>query len=54
MKNSYGIDDFRISYMFMGQNGLMVELPSAKQFEQNPKFYDDVINPPNKVNEYLK
>lgn len=29
IKNSYGIDDFRLGYQFYGENGLMVELPKA-------------------------
>jgi hypothetical protein len=30
IKNSDGIDDFRIGYMFVGENGMMLELPQAK------------------------
>ena len=37
IKNSYGIDDFRIGYQFLGENGLMVELPRAEKFN-----YDDL------------
>lgn len=51
LKNSYGIDDFRISYLFMGENGIMKELPSAKSFKSDSSLYDQWSNPPN---EYLK
>lgn len=33
IKNSYGIDDFRLGYQFYGENGLMVELPTAKEID---------------------
>lgn len=29
LKNSYGIDDVRIAYSFMGETGLMMELPKS-------------------------
>jgi hypothetical protein len=51
LKNSYGVDDFRIGYLFLGENGLMRELPSAKIFKENPELYKEYCNPPN---EYLK
>jgi len=31
IKNSYGIDDFRIGYQFFGENGMMVELPNSEE-----------------------
>jgi hypothetical protein len=31
IKNSYGIDDFRIGYQFFGENGLMIELPKSSE-----------------------
>lgn len=52
LKNSYGIDDFRISYYFGGSSGVMMELPSAKEFTNNPKLYDLWTNPPNKIENY--
>lgn len=51
LKNSYGIDDFRISYLFLGESGIMRELPSAKAFKENADLYRQYSNPPN---EYLK
>lgn len=51
LKNSYGVDDFRISYLFLGENGIMRELPSSKVFQQDPNLYQQWSNPPN---EYLK
>jgi hypothetical protein len=35
IKNSYGIDDFRLGYQFYGENGLMVELPKASEINYN-------------------
>ncbi len=51
LKNSYGVDDVRISYLFLGENGIMKELPSAKDFQTTPELYQHFSNPPN---EYLK
>lgn len=49
LKNSYGIDDFRIGYRFVGEVGLFQELVSADKM--TPDFYEksrnlssDVIN----------
>jgi hypothetical protein len=53
LKNSYGVDDFRISYFFGGSSGTMIELPSVKSFEANPNLYDIWTNPPNKYKEYI-
>ena len=52
LKNSYGIDDFRISYLFLGENGIMRELPSSKQFQENPDLYRQYSNPPNEYKKY--
>lgn len=54
LKNSYGIDDFRIGYLFLGENGLIKELPSAKEFKNNPDLYNQYSNPPNEVKKYLQ
>lgn len=35
IKNSYGIDDFRLGYQFIGENGLMAELPRADEVNYN-------------------
>lgn len=35
IKNSYGIDDFRIGYHFVGENGLMAELPNSQEIDYN-------------------
>lgn len=51
LKNSFGIDDFRISYLFLGENGYMRELPKAEKFKESPELYNHYSNPPN---EYLK
>ncbi len=53
LKNSYGIDDFRIGYLFLGENGLMKELPSAKNFKENPELYKEYCNPPNEYKKYI-
>lgn len=36
IKNSYGIDDFSIGYNFIGENGMMRELPRADRMYLNP------------------
>lgn len=33
IKNSFGIDDFEIGYQFIGENGIMNELPNAFEIE---------------------
>lgn len=33
LKNSFGIDDFEIGYQFIGENGIMNELPKAEDIE---------------------
>lgn len=53
LKNSYGIDDFRVSFMFLGENGLMNELPTAKEMQEHPEWYKSIANPPNKIKDYL-
>jgi hypothetical protein len=42
IKNSFGIDDFRIGYLFMGENGNMVELPKATDMDS--AMYDHYMN----------
>jgi len=48
IKNSYGIDDYRIGYQFIGENGLMVELPKSENIN-----YEKVQNG-TYVKEFLK
>ena len=43
IKNSYGIDDFRIGYQFLGEIGGMKELPTAENFNLNLADYKDYI-----------
>lgn len=52
LKNSYGIDDFRVSYQFLGECGAIREIPSAMSFAQNPTLYDKYANPINNINKY--
>lgn len=33
LKNSYGIDDFRVGYLFVGENGTMVEIPKSSDLD---------------------
>ena len=42
IKNSDGIDDFRIGYMFVGENGFMQELPLAKDLMESD--YEKIRN----------
>jgi len=42
LKNSWGIDDFRIGYAFLGEIGLFRELPKAE--EMTDKMYSDLRN----------
>jgi hypothetical protein len=48
IKNSYGIDDFRIGYQFFGENGLMVELPNSDEISyeklKNNEYINNFIN----------
>lgn len=44
LKNSYGIDDFRIAYQFIGENGVVQELPSSDKFQQDPTLYSYFTN----------
>jgi hypothetical protein len=53
LKNSYGIDDVRVSYCFLGESGIMKELPSAKQFKDSPELYTQFSNPPNEYKKYV-
>lgn len=39
IKNSYGIDDFLIGYRFIGENGMMDELPPSQAFEFDNSLY---------------
>ncbi len=41
LKNSYGIDDFRIGFLFIGQCGFLMELPPAKDLKDSD--YEDII-----------
>lgn len=41
IKNSWGIDDFRIGYQFLGENGVMNELPRAEDFAYGLASYND-------------
>jgi hypothetical protein len=43
LKNSWGIDDFRIGYQFLGENGIMNELPKASEFNIGLVNYTDYI-----------
>jgi hypothetical protein len=36
LKNSYGADDIRLAYRFLGENGYITELPKADQMNNNP------------------
>lgn len=40
LKNTYGIDDFRVGFAFIGENGLFGELPKANEMEL--KDYDRI------------
>lgn len=59
LKNSYGIDDFRIGYNFIGENGIMREIPSSedlKGFGSNKlaEFYARCTNMRDDSAGYLK
>lgn len=42
LKNSYGIDDFKIGYAFLGENGFMRELPLSEHV--TPDIYTKIMN----------
>lgn len=42
LKNSYGVDDIGFGYNFIGENGIMEELPKAS--EMNAKMYEKIKN----------
>ena len=42
IKNSDGIDDFRIGYMFVGENGYMQELPLSNTLSEGD--YEKIRN----------
>jgi len=42
IKNSDGIDDFRIGYMFVGENGFMNELPISSMLSEGD--YEKIRN----------
>ena len=54
LKNSYGIDDVVISYNFIGENGIMKEIPPSSEFLKNPEYYDYCANIRNNNKEYYE
>ncbi len=43
LKNSYGIDDVRIAYRFIGELGIFNELPKVEKFKENINLYNKVL-----------